>query len=219
MLVAIEEGSIVALSSEGTHVLSRNDEIAVRRRLVRTDVLMRLNAPRDPPPLCLDSAVWAARTMYFLCDTMLNRVETQTDLPRELIHSEPAGNLVSHHWSVDLAFRVLADLDRRCGQVAKQDPLRQTIAALCDRWPFSGVGIVAEPVEEEAPGSTSVAAERISLILKNDCLRRMMVDRIISRGDAKYAKITPLTTMIASSQPSSDPLRPLLSENEAPSKP
>ncbi|MCM2372357.1 hypothetical protein [Aporhodopirellula aestuarii] len=187
---AINQGSVVVVSSSDTHALTSDDETRLRTLITNTDRLARLDAPGEPPALCLRSAYWAAQTLHFLCRTLLDRIETGTELPPDLVASQPAGRTADEHWSVDLVFRVLADVDRRCAGANQLDPLRKTIADLARKWPLSAVGISGEST-----------ADSMKVVLSHTSLHRIMVDRIVTRGDTERAKLPCFADAIAATAP------------------
>jgi len=177
MFDSIWQGGVVAVSIDDHESMSRADRERFLQLVDQADQLSRLHAIATPPPLCPDSACWAAQTMYFLCRVLLNRIETEVNLPAALVESEPDGRIASQHGSVDLVFRVLPDLERRCAGANALDPLRQTIRQLASRWPLSGVGIDCE---------FDVGAKQV--VLADDSMRAELVDRISSRDPTQTLK-------------------------------
>lgn len=191
---AINQGSVVVVGTSDTHAISPTDEDRLRTLIRKTDRLARSDAPGDAPPLCDRSACWAAQTLHFLCRTLLDRIDVATELPADLAANRPSGTSASEHWSVDLVLRVLADIDRRCAGANQLDPLRTTIRELAAHWPLSAIGI-----------QTDLSPKSMSVVLSHPTLRRILVDRIVARGDADRATLPCVADEIAAATPTKIP--------------
>lgn len=135
------------------------------------------DAPASPPSFDEHAAIWGAEVLFWSCSRLLDRMATETDLPKRLTESEPKGDQTCQHWSVDLALRFLTTVIQRSERIAKDDPLGTTLAQVASRWPLS------------APGSeVEVDPLRLALITRDECLRGVMVDRTIQRKDKQLSK-------------------------------
>lgn len=177
MFDSIRQGSVVAISLADDETLSNGDRKQLVDFIEQSDQLARLHAPSTPPSLCIESACWAAQTMHFFVRILLNRIETEVNLPASLAASEPSGTEASHHWSVDLVFRVLPDLERRCSAANSLDPLRNTIRQVAGRWPLSATGIECE-----------FAPKAKDTVLESPSLRRELLDRVYARGGGETVR-------------------------------
>lgn len=186
LLNAIWEGSVLSLSTSDDEHVGSDDQIQLHASIGRFDATARLHASGTPPPLCVPSACWAVQTMHFFARIFLDRIETNVAMPEHLVATEPTGRDACHHWSVDLAFRVLPDLERRCGNADALDPLRQTMRAVAGRWPLSSVGIDCEM----APASRAV-------VLSNESLRACLLDRLMASNRDTMAAWPELSDDIA----------------------
>jgi hypothetical protein len=166
---ALANGAVICVAVGGQTPLTRKDRVATETALREADALARLHAPMTAPPLEIASAMWAARVMQFACRMMVDRIETDIDLPSELASQEPQG-LTDDHWSVDLVFRFWWDLMKRAAHLSADDPFNQTLHGIARRWPLAAIG-------------TSVVCDetRLAPIHNHDCLRRLYTDRLALR--------------------------------------
>ena len=108
----------------------------------------RMQLPNTPPPLDSSWAIWAVQQFYRASQLMIHRelgeqfiwmgletepAELQGDSARELT----AIDVASIHYSVDLHFRFLPDLERLTKAAMPSDPLLKQIDAWAERWPLS----------------------------------------------------------------------------------
>lgn len=167
MFDAIMQGSVIQVSLDDNVQLTPVDRQQLTNLLTAADKLARLHAPGQPPPLCIGSATWAAQTLHFFTRVLMNRIETDVALPDNLSKCEPLGSSATQHWSVDLVFRVLPDLERRCACADSLDPLRKTILSVASRWPLSALGI-----------DTSMDETAKTVALSDNSLRAIWMDRM-----------------------------------------
>ncbi len=173
---ALGDGA-VAIVSRGNDPISATDYQTVALQMVHWDRVARQHAPPGPPPLCVQAATWGVEVLRFACHKILDRLDTDTALPKRLVAGEPSGKQACHHWSVDLGMRFWADVVRRSELVDALDPLRTTLHAISQRWPLSAIG-----TETENDG------ERFEIVWGDASLRRMYVDRVMLRGDGERAR-------------------------------
>lgn len=170
-LTALEEGTRVRVASYETGAPLEAGE-AVREALLELDRQARLELPRTPPPLSLESAIWGAITLYRGCQFLVYR-EVSADAVKEALAEgcpEPASPAAVY--SVDLTFRSLPDLLSLARGLAADDPLVTELMRLAREWPLSSVGVRDLPAVE------------VSAFIVDACLRQLYVDRIIERRDA-----------------------------------
>lgn len=148
------------------------DRAELETILLRIDAEARSEAPGAAPALDIGAAIWSLAALAWAARLMVNRFERDTALPAELAESEPDGKQACHHWSVDLGLRFWADLWRKANAAASADDLGRSMLELVARWPLAAVGTKATWDES-----------KLQVILSNPCLRDMLCDRIVARGD------------------------------------
>lgn len=144
--------------------------------LCEAERVLRVAAPRTPPPLCAAAALWALQVFAWGGYTALDRNQERTTLPDELSQSRPDATLLENHWSVDVVFRFLPELCRRAQRIAPEDALHATLQTLAADWPMSTVGM---PVEW--------SAESLRRVMSDRSLCRILVDRVAARADRRLA--------------------------------
>jgi len=147
------------------------------------DRILRDDAPHQPPRLDCQAALWSLAVLQWGCRTLVNRFDSHTDIPNELLALEPNGEIIDHHWSVDLGLRFLADLVRKTTATASDDRLIPTLIQLGARWPYSSIGTSADWQEK-----------KIEILLNNPCMRHLLLDRLSIRSDTIHNKHPLVTT-------------------------
>jgi MoxR-vWA-beta-propeller ternary system domain bpX4 len=128
--------------------------------------------PEPVPEFDPSAAAWAAWQFCSACHFVLFR-DAPVDVVRErLSRPIPPGEPASQHYSVDLVWRFLPDLDRLTTTLAAEDPLREILRQWGAERPFSSVGM------------KGIELGRVPELLAHDGLRRAYVDRIIACRDA-----------------------------------
>jgi hypothetical protein len=132
--------------------------------------------PGQAPSLVLPAARWAAVMLYRGCQLAVWRqhtVEKVLSLPApaapEPGSQQPAASI---HYSVDLAFRFLPDLERWARRRSPQDPLIEQTRRWGESWPLSSVGM------------QDVVPRHVDVLTEHPGLLRYYADRIIARRDA-----------------------------------
>jgi hypothetical protein len=109
--------------------------LAERARVVAADF------PEPVPEFDLETAAWAARQFFSACRFVLLR-DAPIDVVRaELCGAARPGDPAVQHYSVDLVWRFLPDLDRLTTTLAPHDPLRDIFRQWGAERPFSSVGM------------------------------------------------------------------------------
>ncbi len=160
------------LTAEPWGHADRSHEPAVNAAIELADRLARLEAPSAAPELDLQAAQWGLSCLAWSVFLLVDRSQADTALPKELAEAEPSGDLAGHHWSIDLSFRYLHDVLVRARAAAAEDGLVGQLEQLCSRWPLASVGT-----------GLALPETRARTILENDCLRRVLLDRIIAKSD------------------------------------
>jgi MoxR-vWA-beta-propeller ternary system domain bpX4 len=151
-----------------------------------------LNAPYTPPPLDLDAALWSLEVLAWCCCLYADRVQTDTRLPLELKQNQPPGTNPTEHWSVDLGFRFLHSFLGRCKRVAPNDLLLAEVLDVAVHWPLAIVGSTTLT-------GTAVAVDhsKLQIVVASDCLRTILIDRIIERNDEVLGEVPELKRQVA----------------------
>ncbi len=134
----------------------------------------RLELPGEPPPYVASAGKWAAMKFYRACQFAVYR-----DIPVSAIHEELTDAPTDKrgpevHYSVDLVFRFLPDLEKFARSAAERDPLLDRLRKWGQRWPLSSVGLAdvgdvsSEGFREDA-SLMSLYADRI--LATNDLAR------------------------------------------------
>ena len=162
---------------------TQTDETTLVEWLTRVEHQYRLQLPNTPPPLEIEWALWAVQQFYRAALLLVHR-----ELGEQFIwmglETEPAESMkggdrewttlqvASIHYSVDLHFRFLPDLERLTKAAVPSDPLLKQIEAWAERWPLSAARM----------HNKSVGQEKLEPILLNRCLRVMYIERVLDRG-------------------------------------
>ncbi|MEM1069448.1 MAG: hypothetical protein AAGG48_30300 [Planctomycetota bacterium] len=170
---SLTSGAVIRIDLDANKPLSSDDLLGAQTCLREIDQVARLEAPGVAPPLDLDGAIWAARVMRFFCQMLVNRVETATELP-ETLKPGPKGKSAQDHWSTDLVFRAWWDLVFRAKKLAPSDPLISSLEDISANWPLAAVGT-----------NTKCRSAKIDVVWRDDCLRRIFIDRIYRRRDSE----------------------------------
>lgn len=166
-----------------------NDAESVQQHVRRAHAAAALEAPGIAPEMHLESAVWATTTLCWAASMFVDRVAIETELPSDLVATEPRDGLACHQWSVDLAFRFLPSLIDRSQRIASEDGLSQTLLDLAGRWPLSSVGVQpANTNVADTPGELAMDESKLAVIADHVCLRGILIDRIFSRKCERLAR-------------------------------
>jgi hypothetical protein len=164
-----------ALAEEGRAMISggslsgeSQDALMVLQQL---DQFAREELGGDAPQFSAESALWAARLCYQLCQFTVCR-----DLGEEKILAacgvrcpEPRGPETD--WSADLTLRHLPRLFELARHLSNADPLVQQLKKLAAQWPLSSVGL------------TGLEQLHLDSFMGHPALRRLYADRIVATGD------------------------------------
>ena len=159
------------------------DQATLAEWLTLVEKPYRMQLPNTPPPLEITWAIWAVQQFYRASQLMVHReldeqfiwMGLQTE-PAELHETNAreltATEVASIHYSVDLHFRFLPDLERLAKAAIPSDPLLKQIDAWAERWPLSGARLHRK----------SIDPEKLEPILRNHCLRIMYIERVLDRS-------------------------------------
>jgi hypothetical protein len=132
----------------------------------RFDQNTRSHAPENVPELNIEAAT-AAATLFYDCTRFSIFQNIEPEAIEEIFLPPFDFEDVSIHYSVDLFFRHLAIIYKKCRMSAPGEPLTDKIAALLYPWPLSNVVIKGFDTAND------------SIIVKHTCLKRIYLDRII----------------------------------------
>ena len=174
---------ISALFEHGRVRVSRSmDAISAEEAAEGDEVLAaverhgRLEFPGESPDFALPAARWAAEKLYRACQLAVHR-ELTIEVLRAAGPSAPELGQIkvcpaAVHYSVDLVFRFLPDLERLTRGVAAGDPLLGEIATWARAWPLSSIGM------------KNISPEHLEAIVEHPGLLRYYADRVIAKRDA-----------------------------------
>ena len=155
------------------------DEQTLVDWIVAAELEYRAQLPSNPPKVDCFCAVWAMKQFVRASQLMVHR-ELGEQFIQSGLEAEPAdvalriSNLnrteyASIHYSVDLTFRFLPDLERLTKAASQTDPLLNHIALWADRWPLSFARTLRAKIE----------LEKMEPILQNRCLRILYIERAL----------------------------------------
>jgi hypothetical protein len=128
--------------------------------------------PSPAPAYDPAAAAWAARQIVRACRFIVLRDDPIDTVRAKLAEPIPAGDAAAQHFSVDLVFRFLPDVDRLTTTLSLNDPLREILREWGGAWPLSSVGMKA------------VKPLRTEELLAHAGLRRAYIDRIVACRDS-----------------------------------
>lgn len=138
--------------------------------------------PSTPPPFHPEAAIWAAGYLYRAVQLVLLRQQE----PAAKLPAVFAGTITpSVIYSADLTLRYLPVLMRFAQELPPEDPLLQEIRHTAACWPFSSIGMDVDVLP---------AAE--SMVLNNQLLRQVYIDRIIGLQDYRRAGNTAVAPLL-----------------------
>jgi hypothetical protein len=158
--------------------------------LVELDALAREEAPAKAPELRIDDARFAARLLREACRLSVDRTAAAEEVAAAFAVRGPDPADPASLWSVDLCFRYLPSVHERAQRVSPEDALVLALRQLSAAWPLSGVGV---------PGASRgwLTSRAAGAVRASDCLRGLLVDRVMSSGDAEAAEIDWIADEIA----------------------
>lgn len=169
---------LTSLFEHGRVVVEPPADVGPEARQAAAEVLAdvaRLTTPDFPgvpPEFDEQAALWAAELFYRACQLAVYRDYGEQNIAAGLSVACPRPPLPSTHYSVDLTWQFLPDLDRLSRQASPEDPLVRAIGRWGVDWPLSSVGIAG------------IAPSSLAGIVEHPGLLRLYADRIITRKDA-----------------------------------
>jgi hypothetical protein len=145
----------------------------------------RLELSGTPPPLDVETALWAAERFLWACQFYVFRdvdreivlAALAEKLPTELPDELPAKRGPAAHYAVDLVFRFLPDLSRMTAAADPRDVLLTVLKQWGEQWPLSSVGM----------GRVDPSQLDLEPILSDASLAILYVDRVVAARDRSRA--------------------------------
>jgi hypothetical protein len=163
----VEEGRAVVQSP--ARLGDAPDAVDVLRQL---DLIARAELALETPKFSEESATWAARLFYQLCQFTVCRDISAEQITAACSAPGPESRRPETDWSVDLTLRHLPKLFQLARHLSQADPLVQNMKQIAAAWPLSSVGI---------PGLENLPLESF---VEHPALRRLYADRIAAAEDA-----------------------------------
>jgi hypothetical protein len=160
-------GQVVLESAETPTDLEIESAVAL---CLEIEQQQRAELPGVPPQIDVAALKWALQMMYSACQLQVFRNLDEVEISNRLSPTGPGADTAAAHYSVDVAFRFMPDLFVLVQNSMPGDPLSLRLLKWADEWPLSSVGMAQ-------------ASPDPSVLLSDQCLKSMYVDRIIRRKD------------------------------------
>lgn len=151
---------------------SEEDKQAATQRLREYYELQKQELTATVPAFDAPAAIWAASFLYRTVQLVMLR-DLGDDVVNKLLTPYDGVITAEAVLSVDLSFRYLPNLVGLAKGLAPEDVLVKRLHEAAVQWPFSSVGMKVE------------GEFNIEVILKNACVCRSYIDRIITARDIK----------------------------------
>ncbi len=184
-----QSGDVDVSRSLGDH--SREDFSA---EILSFDQVSRLNLAGAAPVLDPQTAAWAARMLYQICQLVALRNLAAAEAEKVLRIRCPSERSASVDYSADLFLRYLPNVHAIAKRAAGDDPLVALIEQFAAEWPLSSIGI--DGIE---PGPVDSFVQDFSL-------RQLYVDRIIAHNAFHLGKDSRIVAQIRLSRASNPEL-------------
>ncbi len=182
----LQEGRAITRGDLHRQEATEADQAEAAKILLDAEKFAGLEAPHQTPVFSVAAALWAAKAFAWGAGMLVDRAETDVKLPTWIESKAPDALVVSHHWSVDLVFRLGHHLIDRSQKIAPSDPLHEELRRLLAPWPLACVGTDIENPQQN-----------IGVVTGDECLRAIYVDRVMMRQDTGRATSETMTRWIA----------------------
>jgi len=135
----------------------------------------RLEMPYESPVFDPESALWAARYVFRVCQFILLRDIGEAEM-NDWLRGYDGLQTADAIYSADLMLRFLPDLFRLASGISPEDPLISNLKVAARQWPFSSIGIA------------KISINDLSVIWQNQSLKYAYIDRVIQRKDMQRLK-------------------------------
>ncbi|MEO0897674.1 MAG: hypothetical protein AAFY71_14815 [Bacteroidota bacterium] len=136
----------------------------------------KLNYPFEAPPFDEAAALWGAELVYLTAQLILFRENKGSDLGKILPKDHQQAD-ASSILSVDLCLRFLPTLVNELKNIDPDDELLDILEQLLLKWHYSAISY-----------SQNWKETNLSVVLSNNCLRQLYVDRIIKHKNILLAE-------------------------------
>lgn len=143
-----------------------------------------INYPFTAPAYDANAALWAAKTIYTVCQLILYRENKAAELPL-LLPSYPHKADAAAILSADLCLRFLPQVLNDTRHIDPEDNLVAVAENLLQQWHYSGIGYPLKTVIND-----------IAIITTDECLFQLYADRVIQTKDTRRALIPLLNEKI-----------------------
>ncbi len=142
--------------------------------LAELDANARTELALESPAFSPETALWAARLLYQLCQLVVCRDLGEAEILAACRTPCPRPRGPETDWSADLVLRHLPRLFLLARHLSNADPLVDQMRSLGAAWPLSSVGLPDLPPDRL--GS-------LDSFIEHPALRRLYADRIIAAAD------------------------------------
>jgi hypothetical protein len=139
--------------------------------LTACQLQFRRDLAGEPPPFDLAAARWAAVAFYRACQLVAHRHLGEPSMRAAFAAPNLDQRSAAVHYSIDLTFRYLPDLERLARSSSQNDPHLEHLRSWARQWPLSSVGMRDIEPADASP------------VLDNACLLSLYVDRALEHRD------------------------------------
>lgn len=178
MITTLREKEEVVLSSINPLIPSDIEKKELGEYLSFAYLNESTEYPFTPPPFNAEAAIWAAQLVYTVAQFIVNRQTAEKSISLshitegDLFTCNPSTVL-----STDLCLRFIPDFISQLKLIDERDKRIPLLEAQLKKWHYSGVQYTL-PLEEL----------NFELILSNDCLTQLYLNRIIKYKNISLAK-------------------------------
>lgn len=165
--------------------ISDKERSMAARVLIEHERVWRNQLPVGLPEFDPECGMWAAETLYRAAQFLAHRDVNVEFIDAAFAEPPPGSRSAAAHYSVDLCFRYLRDIWRLAGLASTDDPFSDRLVRLVGPWPLSAVGF----------HGLDLVAEKT--LLNQPAMRRIYVDRILSRAKPSQVKDPELRELVS----------------------
>ncbi|MBI1246249.1 hypothetical protein GC197_00205 [bacterium] len=136
--ILLSEGRAVVPEMESIREESR---VEAARIIAHYEAIWRRDLPRSLPAMNPAAANWAAEKLFRACQFLIYRDADEGAMQSALQGNCPVVPSPESHYSVDLTFRFLPDVEKSARAASGKDPLVDTLRSWAINWPLSSVGM------------------------------------------------------------------------------
>ncbi len=143
-----------------------------------------LNYPFQAPSFDQNAALWASKIVYFATQLVLNRENTVSQI-EVLFPDYKSSMTASAMLSADLCLRFLDRILLQLQIMDADDLIIPVLEQKLKQFPYSGVGY-----------DLNLEHIDLSMILSNDCLTQLFLDRVVEKKDLKLANVASIKPLL-----------------------